>query len=259
MHSVNAHHALRVWQRRAALGDLSAEMAQDFNNLMTAIRATCDLLLLDLDTRDPRREDVAAIARTSDQAAALARQLLTLGRLGPAELRPVELAALIGSQEPILLRLLGSRVHLVTALSAATGPVLADPGLLEHVLLTLVIRARESMPNGGRLTISISHRSLREPLCHRHGVIATGEYGVLSVRDEGEGMDDDSLGRVFEPFPVSKHPGPIARLALSSVHAVVAQMGGAVVVADGGREVVVYLEQSERTPTARRGADQRGS
>jgi signal transduction histidine kinase len=241
---MNARHELRAWQRRAALGDLSAEMAQDFNNLMTAIRASCDLLLHDLDARDPRRDDVAAIARTSDQAAALARQLLALGRLRPAELRPIELPALVASLEPILLRLLGSRVHLVTAIDPATGSVLGDAGLLEHVLLTLVIRARDAMPAGGRLTISTSPSPLAEPLCHRHGVIAPGEYGTLSVRDEGAGLDDDALGRVFEPFPVSEHPGPIARLALSGVNAVVAQMRGAIIVGQSGREAVVYLERA---------------
>jgi two-component system cell cycle sensor histidine kinase/response regulator CckA len=234
------------WQRRAALGDLAAGIAHDFTNLLTAIRASCDLLKMELDPRDPRSEDVDAIARTSDQAAMLARQLMMLGRQRPPEIRILDLNALVAAFEPILLRLLTRNVQLVTTLGPAVGAVMGDAALIEHVLLTLAINARESMPRGGRLTITTTLRHLEEPLAHRHGVVPAGDYALLALRDEGDGMDDDALDRLFDPFSATQPLGPVAGLALASVYGIISHTQGVVVVTSRrgvGTEFGIYLRR----------------
>jgi signal transduction histidine kinase len=237
------------WQRRAALGDLSAGLAHDFNNLLTSIRASCDLLLSDLDSRDPRREDVAAIARTAEQATTLARQLMTLGSQRPLEIGPVDLNAIVSGLEPILLRMSNGRTQIVTTLDPDAGRVIGDAALVEHILLALAINGRDSMPAGGRLELATACRRLEEPLAHRHGVVAAGEYGLLVVRDEGACMDDDTLAGIFDPFTATRARGTAAGPVLASVYGAVAQAEGIIVVtsaAGAGTAFEVYFRRSVR-------------
>lgn len=195
---------LSSWRRRAAIGELAVGMARDFNNLLTAVRASCDLLLAELDTRDPLREEVAAITRTSDQAVTLARVLVALGRDHTPEVRPIDPASLVTSLEPILLRLLDPGIELVTDVRPMR-PVLGDRALIERALLTLVIQARDAFPVGGQLTVSVFPRTLHDPVSHRHGAIPPGEYGAIAVRYEGGAPPDD---RGLEPpFVVTRRCG----------------------------------------------------
>ncbi|HUF27495.1 MAG TPA: histidine kinase dimerization/phospho-acceptor domain-containing protein [Gemmatimonadaceae bacterium] len=172
-------------------GPLVGGIAHDCNNLLTAIRAYCDLLMPDL--REARhREDLEAIARSADNAAALVRQLLTLARTGPAKPRVIAIDELVQRLERVLLRVL-SEDHSLWIAPGRSGCALADPAMIEHVLLNLVLNACERMPGGGRIVVATEAVTVAHPLMHAAGVIPAGEYVALRVKDEGPEIDPRTL------------------------------------------------------------------
>jgi len=197
------------------VGRLAGGVAHDFNNLLTVIGGSAEFLLAECPPGDPRRDDVLEIARASERARDLTRQLLAFGRRQVVQPRRIDLNALVAEAERMLGRLIGEDVALTTALAPDTPPVHADPGRVEQALVNLVVNARDAMPNGGRLVVSTAR---------------AGDEAVLSVRDTGVGMDDATRARIFEPFFTTKEPGKGTGLGLSTVFGIVTQAGGRVVV-----------------------------
>ncbi len=130
----------------------------------------------------------------------------------------------------MLARVLGPAIELRTTLDPAAGQVVLDPALLEEVVLNLVLYARDAMPNGGCLEIETTSRTLAEPLPHAHGVVASGDYLVIAVRDGGTGMSEVAVSRIFYPFLATQKDGDVTRTGLSTVYGIVKQAGGHVIV-----------------------------
>ena len=216
---------LRHAQKMEAVGQLAGGVAHDFNNLLTAIVSFARLVQEALPPGHASHPDVREIVSAADRAAALTRQLLAFSRRQRLAPRVIDLAGVVRGMEPMLRRMVGERVTLEVEIRAP-GRVLADPGQLELAVLNLTVNARDAMPDGGRLVISVDERSAAEASAEDPGL--SGPVALLSVQDGGVGMDEATLARAFEPFFTTKPLGQGTGLGLATVHGIVSQSGGAI-------------------------------
>jgi two-component system cell cycle sensor histidine kinase/response regulator CckA len=228
---------LRRVQRVEALGRIAGGVAHDFNNLLTTIRGFGEMLLADFVPDDRRRHDVERICRAADRGALLTRQLLAFGQHQAQAPRAVSLNDVIRGMEPLTQRLLGADVELEVRLAPDLGQVRIDPGQLEHVVVNLILGARDAMPAGGRLTVETRERRISS-LSHGRPV-RPGRYVVLEVSDTGGLMEAEGA----EAEAASR-----AELGRAIVFGIVRQYGGVVRVATEagqGTTVKVYLPRLE--------------
>ncbi|MDE3017611.1 MAG: PAS domain-containing protein [Nitrospirota bacterium] len=219
---------LRQAQKMEAVGRLAGGIAHDFNNLLTIIGGCSDRLLRRIDPQDPLSRYVRDITASSDRAAALTRQLLAFSRRQVLEPNVLSLNDSLLSLDPILRRLLGEHIELALALRPDLGPVKADPGQIEQVILNLAINARDSMPNGGRLTIATVNAVVDQGDAGKPHRLPPGAYTQLIVTDTGQGMDQAILTHLFEPFFTTKDVGKGTGLGLATAYGIVAQSGGVI-------------------------------
>jgi nitrogen-specific signal transduction histidine kinase/ActR/RegA family two-component response regulator len=226
------------------LGLLAGGIAHDFNNLLTAISCNVELLLDATDPGDDRRDDIIQIREAATRAATLTRQLLAFSRRQVLQPKPLDLNGTVASMERMLRRVIGGDVRLLTNLDSSLPPVYADAGQMEQVVMNLVLNARDAMPDGGNIVVTTATTTLRSALQHRCGVLAPGRYVVLAVRDHGSGMTSEVYEHLFEPFFTTKSQGKGTGLGLATVHGIVIQSGGHIVVdsrLQEGTEFSVYL------------------
>jgi PAS domain S-box-containing protein len=216
---------LRMAQKMEAIGRLAGGVAHDFNNLLTVITANVALLMEDLATADPARENVGEIRDAAVRAASLTHQLLAFSRqqvLHPCVLDLNE--ALLGT-EKILRRLIPENIVLETIIEEGLPPTKADPGQVEQVILNLAINARDAIGQGGRIAfrtagVNVSAHTRPQPY------VRPGRYVALTVQDTGSGMDEATLRQIFEPFFTTKLLGEGTGLGLSTAYGIVKQSGG---------------------------------
>jgi two-component system cell cycle sensor histidine kinase/response regulator CckA len=216
----------RQAQKMEAIGQLAGGIAHDFNNLLQVISGYSDLLLRRLTRHRVPRQYVQEIKNVAEQGAVLTRQLMTLHRKPLLQPQVLDFKRIISNITPILARILGEDIELITSVAPALGHVTADPGQLEQVILNLVVNARDAMPQGGRLTLEAANVSLDMPLISQLGSLAPGEYIKLAVSDTGSGMDSETQMHIFEPFFTTKEPGKGTGLGLFTVYGIVGQNGG---------------------------------
>ena len=198
-------------QRLESLGRLAGGVAHDFNNLLTVIAGSAEVLNQHVGEAGPVADSVARIRDCAARAARLTRQLLAFGRASPSNCARVDLPALISSSADLFRSLTAGRVALELDLAADTPPVLADPVLVEQILLNLVVNARDASSEGGAVTIR---------------TFASESRAVLEVRDCGIGMDAATRQRAFEPFFTTKPAGEGTGLGLATVYGAVETLGG---------------------------------
>jgi two-component system, cell cycle sensor histidine kinase and response regulator CckA len=246
---------LRQAQKMEAVGQLAGGIAHDFNNLLTAISCNVELLLDATDPSDARRDDIIQIREAATRAATLTRQLLAFSRRQVLQPKPLDLNSTVSSMERMLRRVLAGDVVLRTDLDRTLAPVLADAGQMEQVVMNLVLNARDAMPHGGNIDLATSNVVLRAALQHRFGMLVPGRYVALAVRDAGSGMTPEILEHLFEPFFTTKSQGKGTGLGLATVHGIVVQSGGQIVVEstpEQGTEFRVYLPAYGGTAPERR-------
>ena len=215
---------LRQAQRLEAIGRLAGGIAHDFNNLLTVISGYADALL---EEGDPAAQsELKEIAAAAERATILTRQLLAFSRRQVLQPRVLDLNEVVEGITPMLMRLIGEDIDLVTSLDPGLEHVQADPNQIEQVLLNLVINARDAMPQGGKLTIGTGNTDLEESYVVDHPEARIGRHATLTVSDNGVGMDADTVARVFEPFFTTKAVGTGTGLGLSTVYGIVKQSGG---------------------------------
>jgi len=215
----------RQAQKMEALGRLAGGVAHDFNNLMTAVTGYSELILESLDGSHPLRGPVEQIAMAGERAASLTSQLLAFSRRQVLNPRTLDLNQVVRETKGMMDRLVGEDIVFATRLSPDLGRIQADASQIQQVLMNLVINARDSMPEGGRLTISTANLEPGQPLARRLE-LGAGRWVVLTVADTGLGMDKATQARIFEPFFTTKAKDKGTGLGLSTVHGVVEQSGG---------------------------------
>jgi PAS domain S-box-containing protein len=219
---------LRQAEQLQAVATLAGGVAHEVNNQMTVVLGFGDFVLRSLGQGRSEVQDVRHMVDAAAKVARLSRQLLAFSRQLPMVGQSVDLCALVDGLVPALRALLGDDKRLVVSLDRPTSRVHGDPVQLEQVLIQITSNARDAMPGGGELSISIHDVNLddRDARSRPGDEVVPGNYVLLSVSDNGSGMDPATLSRAFEPFFTTKPFGEATGLGLAMVHGIVKQHGG---------------------------------
>jgi PAS domain S-box-containing protein len=257
LEDITEQRALATQVRQAgkmdALGGLAAGLAHDFNNLLSIIVSYSEMAIADLQPGETMRTDLEAIHSAGMRAASLTRQLLAFSRHQVLCPQVVELDEVVGGLQDILRRLIREDVELVTPHSDRAAKILIDRSQLEQIIMNLAINARDAMPKGGQLTIGTMGLSEEMHAAHRT-CPKTGPHVMLTVTDNGTGMDADTQARMFDPFFTTKPLGTGTGLGLSTVFGIERQSGGTIwaesEVGKGTRFCICFPRATEPTLVA---------
>ncbi len=216
-------------QKMEVVGQLAGGVAHDFNNMLGIIMGYSELAIREISSVSPVHEYALTILQTTQRAAALTRQLLIFSRKETAQPQNLNLSDLITGIDPMLRRLIGENITLVSKPELDLGSVKADPGQIEQVVMNLTVNARDAMPNGGTITIATGNATIS--LDQNSGQqLAPGEYVILSVADNGDGISDKVKARIFEAFFTTKPAGKGTGLGLATCQTIVSRWGGGITV-----------------------------
>ncbi|MFQ1700791.1 ATP-binding protein [Loktanella agnita] len=230
-------------QKLEAIGQLTAGIAHDFNNLLTAIRGHAELLAMS----DSAQHDlIDPIVQSSDRGAELVRRLLAFARQQALAPRPVYPREIINETTVLMRRTLREDIEVNVDIASDSWAILIDPNLLSNAILNLGTNARDAMPNGGVITISLTNAANEEVPSH-----LIGDFVRLCVRDTGAGMTKDTQQRAIEPFFTTKEFGTGSGLGLSMVYGFAIQSGGTMSIKSkpgAGTTITLLLPKSPISP-----------
>jgi two-component system NtrC family sensor kinase len=242
-----AEAALRQAQRLEAIGQMTGGVAHDFNNLLMIVSGSAERLRHDL-TSEKHRRLLEMILNATNRGENLTRQLLAFSRRQMLTPVVMDLAQRIPELKDMLNRSLRDDITLEVAAPEQGCTVKADASELELALLNLAVNARDAMPNGGTLRISVEPVAL-EGMPAQDGL--SGDFVAIRVADTGSGIARDILPHVFEPFFTTKDVGKGTGLGLSQVYGFAKQSGGAATVASTvghGTVITLYLPRTQELP-----------
>lgn len=221
---VEAEARIRQSQKLEAVGQLTGGVAHDFNNLLTVVIGNASMI-----ERHAKEQVISSLAQmiraAAERGADLTRRLLTFARRQPLRPQSVELGALVQNGLPLITRAVGEQIVVTVQASGDQLWTRVDPAELESAILNLAINARDAMPGGGTLTLSLGRTVIR-PGDEPDSDLEPGEYVTLNVSDTGKGMSPEVMRRAIEPFFTTKPPGKGTGLGLSAVYGFVRQSGG---------------------------------
>ena len=213
-----------------AVGQLAGGVAHDFNNVLTAIIGTCDLMLLRHTPGDSDYDDIQQIRANSNRAASLTRQLLAFSRQQTLRPEILQLPDVVSEVGPLIKRLLGEKIDYFVQHDRNLGAVRADPQQLEQVIMNLAVNARDainsSSQRGGRISLLTRSLQAKEVIKLGSEILPAADYTVLIVQDTGGGIPAHVLPKLFEPFFTTKEQGKGTGLGLSTAYGIVKQSGG---------------------------------
>ena len=221
-----SHKQLRQAQKMEAIGKLAGGVAHDFNNLLTVINGYCEILLEELPSHFPHRQEIEGIHRASDRAALLTRQLLAFSRKQILKLETLNANDVVAELVVMLERIISESIEMRFHESSQPLMVKADSGQVEQALLNIVINAQDAMNEGGQLTIQTGLVPLDSIGNPSLPVNTSADYVEISVRDTGEGMGEETKQRLFEPFYTTKDVGEATGLGLAVVYGIMRQHDG---------------------------------
>jgi len=232
-------------QKMEAIGQLTGGLAHDFNNMLTGISGSLELMKTRLvqGRFNEFERYIASAQGAASRAAALTHRLLAFARRQTLDPKLVNANKLIASMEELVRRTVGPAIHIETVLAIGLWPTLCDPSQLENALLNLCINARDAMPDGGRITIETANSWLDERAARARDM-QPGQYVAICVSDTGTGMSADVLARAFDPFYTTKPSGQGTGLGLSMVYGFARQSEGQVRIyseVNKGTSVHLYL------------------
>ena len=244
--------SLRQAQKLEAIGQLTGGIAHDFNNLMTVIIGNLTLASTRARGSSAVAPQLEAALHAAEQGVRLIQRLLAFARKQPLAPQSLDLGRLVSGMEELLRRTLGPEIHLVISARSDLAPAHVDANQIELAILNLAINARDALPAGGTVRIDIESR--RADHSAPPELVADG-YVVVSISDDGTGMDDATLAHAFEPFFTTKGAGSGTGLGLPMVHGFAAQSGGATRIRSKlgeGTTVELWLPQAREPPVADR-------
>jgi PAS domain S-box-containing protein len=213
-------------QKMETVGQLSGGVAHDFNNLLTVIIGNAELLKDEMRSRQDLRQICESIIVAGERGAELTRRLLAFGRRQTLKPTVLDCNALVEGMRLLIGRMLREDIEVRISLETGISPGFADPAQLESAILNLALNAQDAMPDGGMLTIATGPAHLDERYQDAHPEVVPGDYVLISVTDDGEGMLEDVRLRAFEPFFTTKDIGKGTGLGLSMVYGFIKQSRG---------------------------------
>ncbi|MDY6857125.1 MAG: PAS domain S-box protein [Thermodesulfobacteriota bacterium] len=213
-------------QKMEAIGQLTGGIAHDFNNMLSVILGHAELLKTSFPPEDPLLKSVLEIENAGLHSRDIIRQLLAFSRKEIIAPKTSNLNRLIENIKKTLTKLIGENINLRFFPQQDLWNVRIDPAQIDQILFNLAANARDAMPEGGTLTIETSNVDLDEIYCTLHVECQPGQYVVLSLDDDGFGMDKETLSHVFEPFWTTKEVGKGTGLGLATVYGITRQNGG---------------------------------
>ena len=217
---------LRQSEKMDVIGQLTGGVAHDFNNMLTVITGTIDLLADGVADRPELAEIAKLISEAADRGAELTRHLLAFARKQPLQPRETNVTQMAHEAANLLRQTLGEQINIDWKLSETAWSAMVDPGQLVTAIMNLAVNARDVMPNGGKLTIETKNVFLDETYANEHSEVMAGAYVMIAVSDTGPGIPPAIRDRVFEPFFTTKGVGKGTGLGLSMVYGFVKQSGG---------------------------------
>ncbi|MEP6618706.1 MAG: ATP-binding protein [bacterium] len=211
-----------------SLGQFTGGIAHDFNNLLTVILANAHVLAGSYTLQSTVPEELHDVIEAAQRGSEMVRRLLRFARQQPVELAPVALGALAKDLSRTLRRLLPEPIDVAVDCADAQLAVMADAGAIEQIVMNLATNARDAMPNGGSVQVSVRRDWLHEGQGACGESIVPGEYVTLSVTDTGIGLDEVTRRRMFEPFFTTKSSGKGTGLGLAMTCRLVQQHRGVI-------------------------------
>ena len=243
--------SLRQAQKLEAIGQLTGGIAHDFNNLMTVIIGNLEFAKMRAGENASVAPRLHAALQAAERGVTLIQRLLAFARKQPLDPRSVDVGAFVSDMEEFLRRTLGPEIHLVTAADPDSAPAFIDGNQLELAILNLAINARDALPEGGTVRIDVNNRRVDRQAVPE---LAPGNYVVVSISDDGTGMDDATLAKAFDPFFTTKEAGSGTGLGLPMVQGFAMQSGGMARIRSTrgeGTTVELWLPQATAPPSER--------
>lgn len=243
---------LQQAQKIEAIGTLAGGIAHDFNNILAAILGNTELALFDTDVDSPVYERLSEIMRSVDRARELIKQIIVLSRHDGVEFTPISVIPLVKDAVKMLRSIIPASIEIQERFSEEKLIVNADSTQIQQVVVNLVTNARHAMPkSGGLLTVAVDAVRSEENV-DEHGAIEPGGYAVIKVKDNGCGIKQEDLDRIFEPYFTTREKAEGSGLGLSVVQGIVSSHYGEVRVesTEGqGTNFLVYLPLTDRHET----------
>ena len=217
---------LRQSQKMEAIGQLAAGVAHDFNNLLTVIIGHASIQLNKANLEKEVCKSLEQVKLAGERASGLTRQLLAFSRKQVLRRTAVDVGHTVTTMRKMLVRLVGETVAFEVKCAETVPCILADESSVEQVLLNLVVNARDAMESGGKLLISVDKADLFNPDKFRHEDARAGRFVVLTVTDNGCGMNAETQRRIYEPFYTTKPIGKGTGLGLSTIYGIIKQHEG---------------------------------
>jgi len=213
-------------QKMEAVGQLAGGIAHDFNNILTAIIGYAEIISIRIGEESSLRHYVEQVLAASDRAAELVKGLLSFSRRQVLHPQPVDLCEIVQGLQKMLDRIIREDIDFRTSVSEKELLVMADKGQIEQVLMNFVTNAKDSMPQGGILSIDVSPVSMDRGFVQAHGFGEPGNYACITVADTGCGMDKETQKKIFEPFYTTKEVGKGTGLGMFIIYGIIKQHKG---------------------------------
>ncbi len=255
---LNLEAQLRQAQKMESVGQLAAGVAHDFNNMLTVIQGHAGMLLARPTLPFELRDSIQAVYFAAERAASLTRQLLMFSRKSVMQPGPIDLREIVANMTKMLKRLLGETITLEFLPATEISIVQGDTSMVEQVIMNLSVNARDAMPFGGQLAISIEPAIVDEVYARAHPEARAGNFVCLSISDTGQGMDEATQRRIFEPFFTTKEIGKGTGLGLATVYGIVKQHRGWIEVSSAvgqGATFNIFFPASDKSAKEMRKAD----
>jgi CheY-like chemotaxis protein len=213
-----------------SVGRLAGGVAHDFNNMLGVILGHTEIALEQVDPSLPLHDDLEAVHKAAERSASLTHQLLAFARKQTAAPKVLDLNQTVGRMLAMLERLIGEDVQLIWKPAADLWSVKMDPSQVDQIMTNLCINARDAIADVGTITVETRNSEIDEVDDLDHPGAVPGEYVLLAVRDDGCGMDKETVSHLFEPFFTTKEAGKGTGLGLATVYGIVKQNDGFVYV-----------------------------